>query len=345
MKTIAITLIACLFAVSSQAQEFTKKNLQINDMKTKSLADAPKKMFIKSFKIYYQMIAEAETTAQGGRQLGGNYVGSATARMAVGVEGINPEHLQQMTNELYQYYIGELESKGFEVYTADDINGVEYFDGWTKIDGPTINEEQIKGSLMVIPEGYSYYVKRVTKSGKEKTGAFMSGVTGDDGSFTSSFYGPNPKLSKDLEDMYVVEVAFNVPSIWLSGNNKLGSAKIKGGPNLKLAQAKISYISGKANKPGVAYPETAVETILTEAIPVPGVFKDEQFKTVANRSYTYVPSYASFFSVENRSMEVTNTIECDPEKYQVEVKKPIQGLMDKSLELLQLGIDGEKVKL
>ena len=87
----------------------------------------------------------------------------------------------------------------------------------------------------------------------------------------------------------MVEVSFNIPSIWLASNNKLGSAKIKGGPNLKMAQAKISYISGKANKPGVAMPETAVEVLLTEAIPVPGVFKDEKFKSVATRAHTYVP--------------------------------------------------------
>lgn len=344
MKIRFLYTILILITTLSYGQEFNKKNVLINDFKTKSLAGAPKKVFIKSFKIYYQMIAEAQTTSQGGRQLGGNYVGSATARMAVGVEGINPEQLQSMTNEIYDYYISELERQGFEVYTANNVGETEYFQDWTKIDGPTINEEQIQGSLMVIPEGYSYFVKKVTKKGKEKTGAFMSGVTGDDGSFTSSAYGPNPKLSKDLDDMFVVEVSFNVPSIWLSSNNKLGSAKIKGGPDLKLSQAKISYISGKGNKPGVAYPETSVETFLKEAIPVSGVFKDEKFKSVVNRSHTYVPSYASYFSVNDRSMEVTNTIECDPEVYQSEVKKPIKGFIDMSFELLQLGLAGEKVK-
>ncbi len=344
MKTLRLFIILCLLTSLAYGQEFTKKNVQLTDMKTKALADAPKKVFIKSFKIYYQMIAEAETTSQGGRQLGGNYVGDATARMAVGVEGVDPDHLQNMTNELYNYYTDQLKSQGFEIYTAENLQSTEYFQDWTKIDGPTINEEQIQGSLMVIPEGYSYFVKKITKKGKEKTGAFMSGLTGDDGSFTSSIYGPNPKLSSDLEDMFVVEVSFNIPSIWLASNNKLGSAKIKGGPNLKMAQAKISYISGKANKPGVAMPETAVEVLLTEAIPVPGVFKDEKFKSVATRAHTYVPSYASFFTVEDRSVEVTNTIECDPQVYQSEVKKPIQGFMDKSLELLQVGMSGEKIK-
>lgn len=344
MKTIFLITLLLVAGTLAKSQEFTKKNVLINDFKPKGLSEAPKKVFIKSFKIYYQMIAEAQTTAQGGRQIGGNYVGSATARMAVGVEGIDPDQLQQLTNEMYNYYISELKSKGFEVYTADNLGNTEFFDDWTKIDGPTINEEQIQGSLMVIPEGFSYYIKRITKKGKEKTGAFMSGVTGDDGSFTTSAYGPNPKLSKDLEDMFVVEVAFNIPSIWLASNNKLGSAKIKGGPDLKLGQAKISFISGKGSKPGVAYPETCLETILTEGIPIGGVFKEEKFKTVANRSYTYVPSYASYFSVNDRSMEVTNTIACDADEYQSEVKKPIKGFIDMTFELLQLGLDGEKVK-
>ena len=99
MRTTILTTLLCLSVGLVSGQEFSKKNLMLTEMKSKNLAEAPKKMFIKSFKIYYQMIAEAETTAQGGRQLGGNYVGSATARMAVGVEGIDPEHLQKMTNE------------------------------------------------------------------------------------------------------------------------------------------------------------------------------------------------------------------------------------------------------
>jgi len=346
-STIQLLLASTVLILSNSliAQEFNKKNLTIMDIKAKDLADAPKKVYIKTFKIYYQMIAEAETTVQGGRQLGGgSYTGDATARLAVGVEGINPEDLQKLTNEVYNRYVANLKAMGMEVYTSNDIPDIEYFEEWQKIDGPTINEEQVKGSLMVIPEGFSYYVKRVTKKGKEKTGAFMSGVTGNDGSFTSSMYGPIPNISKELDDMFVVEVALNVPSIYLDPSSRLGTAKVKGGPYLRLSQAKASYISGKLGKPGVASPQTSVEVLLKDAVPIGGVFKDEKFKSVATRSVTSVPSYAAFFSIDNKTMELSNTIECDAAVYSEEVKKRLTGFLDVSLDKLKTGIEEGKIK-
>ncbi|WP_421874810.1 hypothetical protein [Marinoscillum sp.] len=347
MKQLQITTLLLLIALMgySQEYEFNKKNVQVVDMKAKKMADAPKKVFLKSFKIYYQMIAEAEKTVYGGRQLGGgSYTGDATARLAVGVEGIAPEDLQAMTNDIYNDYVSKLEGMGFEVYTSDNIGDIEFFEGWEKVSGPTINEEQLKGSLMVIPEGFSYMVKRITNSGKEKTGAFMSGVTGNDGSFSSSAYGPNPKISKELGDMCVVEIALNVPSIYLDAKSQLGTAKVKGGAYLRLHNAKASYIQGKGNKPGVAYPDAAVETLLTKPVQINGVFESQEFKSVANKSRTTVPSYASFFTVEDKTVALSNTIECDASVYQAEVKKPIIEFLDMSLDMVRKGMQGEKAK-
>lgn len=347
---ISLFIIAMVWPLMNvNAQVIPVKSVRTATVKPNKLEDAPKKIFIKTFKIYYQMIAEAEKTVYGGRQFGGgSYTGDATARLAVGVEGVEPEDLQSLTNEIYQDYIGRLKDMGLQVMTAQDITPIDYFDGWGSIEGPHINQEQVKGSLMVVPDGFSYKVKKITKKGKERTGGFMAGIQSVNGAdvaeFNSSAYGALPKISNQLDDAIVAEVAISVPSIYLDPKSKLGTAKIKGGPYLRLGKAKVSYVAGKLKKPGAPSPNSMVEMLLTKAVPINGVFEGEEFKAVATKSRTTVPSYATFFTVEDKTVALSNTISCDAEVYKREVKKPIDAFIQQSLDKLALGLKGEKVK-
>ena len=351
MKKAILFLIGFIFLISLSVsgQEFNKKNLQITEVKSKNFPNAPKKVYINNFKIYYQMIAEAEKTTYGGRQFGGgSYTGDATARLAVGVEGIEPEDLQQLTDEIYNYYVDQLKNLGYEVGSARTIDNVEFYADHQKLDGPRINQEQIKGSLMVVPTGFSYHVKKVTKKGKEKSGGFMSAVTGVNGAaatefITALYHKGLPKISKDLDDMVVVDVALNVPSIYLDPKSKLGTAKVKGGAYLRLQNARVTFVSGKGNKPGAAYPETALELNLTDPIQINGVFKEEEFKAVANKQRTAIPDYGIFF-VTDTEVALTNTIACESEAYKTEVGKTVKSFLNESITKLSMGLSGEKVK-
>lgn len=328
------------------AQRITDKVVDVGQVQAKNFDEAPKKVFIKNFKVYYQMIAEAEKTIKGGRQFGGgSYTGNATARLAVGVEGVEPEELQQLTNSLYKDYISKLKSLGMEVYNSKDFPNLEFFSDDELLEGPRINQEQIEGSLMVVPDGFSYYVKRVNKKGKEK-GSFISNLGGEATSeFSSSIYHKGlPKVSQELEDMIVVDVAVNVPSIYLDPKSALGTVKIKGGSNLRLENARATYVSGKSPKPGAAAPDKYIELILKEPVSIEGVFEKQDFKSQAKREVTTVPSYASFFTVENSSVELSNTITCKSEDYTREVGKAVTEFLDFSIDKLKAGLNGEKVK-
>lgn len=349
-KVITIAYLLCLIiSLPGLAQEFDKKNLQVLEMKSKNFLDAPKKVYINNFKIYYQMIAEAEKTTYGGRQFGGgSYTGDATARLAVGVEGIESNDLQQLTDEIYNYYMDQLKKLGFEVFSARTIDNIGFYTDHQKLDGPRINQEQIKGSLMVVPTGFSYHVKKVTKKGKEKSGGLMSAVTNVNGAaateFTSALYHKGlPKISKDLDDMVVVDIALNVPSIYLDPKSKLGTAKVKGGAYLRLQNARVSFVSGKGNKPGAAYPETALELNLTKPIQINNVFDSEEFKAVATKQRTTTPDYGIFF-VTDTEVALTNTIVCEAEDYTREVGKTVKSFLDESISKLSLGLSGEKIK-
>ncbi|MBX2942432.1 MAG: hypothetical protein KF860_08805 [Cyclobacteriaceae bacterium] len=346
VQKIVIILFAFGISMSVNAQMITDKQIDVNQMNSKDLNEAPKKVFIKNFKVYYQMIAEAEKTIQGGRQFGGGtYTGDATARLVVGVEGIEPEDLQQLTNSLYNDYVTKLKNLGLEVYSSKDYPNLESFADDELLDGPRINEEQIEGSLMVVPDGFSYYVKKVTKKGKEK-GGFISNLGGSGVSeFTSSINHKGlPKVSQELDDMIVVDVAVNVPSMYMDQKAALGSVKIKGGSDLRLENARATYGSGKLNKPGAATPDKYIEMMLKEPIKIKGVFAEQEFKSQAKRQTTSVPSYSSYFSVGNSKMELSNTIKCNSEDYTREVGKAVTEFLDLSIDKLKIGMSGEKVK-
>ena len=172
----------------------------------------------------------------------------------------------------------------------------------------------------------------------------MAGVSKDAGGFLTSTSGPVPKLSDEIDDIIIVEVAMNVPAIYLDPKTNFGAAKVKGGAYLRLQQAKASYVSGKLKKPGVAYPATAVELTLTKPIPLPAVFGEQNFKSVATKSRTTTPSYAAFFTVENKTVDLQNTIKCKSEDYTREVSNVITEYLDISLEKLSQAMAGEKVK-
>lgn len=341
-----VLVIATAFSINIYAQRITDKVVTLGQVKAKNFDEAPKKVFIKNFKVYYQMIAEAEKTIYGGRQLGGgSYTGNATARLAVGVEGVEPDQLQQLTDEIYNGYVNKLKSLGMEVYNSKDYPNLEFFSEDELLDGPRINQEQVEGSLMVVPSGFSYHVKKVTKKGKEK-GGFIASMGGASASeFSSSIYHKGlPKVSQELDDMIVVDAAINVPSIYLDPKSALGTVKIKGGAYLRLQNARVTYVSGKWNKPGAATPERYIEIILKDPILIEGVFGQQDFKSQASKKVTTVPSYAPFFTVENSSVELTNSITCESEDYTREVGKAVNEFLDFSIEKLKAGLSGEKVK-
>ena len=164
-----LLLIALLFISTVAAgQKIPEKQLNVLQVKAKGFADAPKKVFIKNFKIYYQMIAEAEKTSYGGRQFGGgSYTGDATARLAVGVEGVTGADLQTLTNGIYEDYLANLKNQGLEVYTSKDFPNMEAFAESELLEGPRINQEQIKGlySLQVSTAYLSYQGKNLMAPG------------------------------------------------------------------------------------------------------------------------------------------------------------------------------------
>ena len=153
-------------------------------------------------------------------------------------------------------------------------------------------------------------------------------------------------MSEELEDMLVADVNINVATLWLDASAKLGSAKVKGGPFLRIAPGSaIKFQSGRLNKLNAA-PLTASMVLIKKPLVINGVFEAEKFKVVADKQSTNISSfsYAPFFTVNDVSLDVTNYAECDGSVFIEKVGDNARQFMQQGLEQFKSHRKGEKYK-
>ncbi|GGF61814.1 hypothetical protein [Wenyingzhuangia marina] len=243
MKKQLFFIAAVLTIYIANAQQISEVKLKTNQFGLKKAKKGPKKVFIKSFNIYYEVYKEAVDYKNGYNGTRGKKVGSATARAAVGLDGVQSQDIQEKTNRLYQEFVNDFMSNGYEIITAEEASKVEFFEGWKKVTGPSINEaEKLPGVLSCVPEGFTALYKD-----RSKVAAKLNKV----------FKGLNtPVLSKQLDDALVIDVnVYIMFSEIASKGFNLGSldkvAKVKINTNLRLANSYTVQSPKKPTKLGV----------------------------------------------------------------------------------------------
>ena len=199
MKQIKKILMICLLisggslmAQQIQLGEFKPKDTSFGLGKLKGKA---KKVYIAAFNVNYQVYNEKQDFKQGGSTLGGGFKGDALAEISVGLEGLTNQDVQKITDKLYADYVAQLKLKGLTIVTADEAAKTSVYDDFERLKGGEISLAQLPGTLSSAPSGYEYFVKRVDKSGKAKSGGFLG--------TTATLY---PKLSSQLDDAIIAEV-------------------------------------------------------------------------------------------------------------------------------------------
>lgn len=94
----------------------------IGDFKTKDQGRAnnrmkkkEKRVYIADFQVNYQLGLALQDEQKGGRMFGGGVKGDTKATLVVGLAGIDDVDLQDMTNKLYEEYVTNLQSQGYEI--------------------------------------------------------------------------------------------------------------------------------------------------------------------------------------------------------------------------------------
>jgi hypothetical protein len=161
----------------------------------KKIAESPKKVFIETFKVNYQIFGEKQESEQGGRVVGGGVRGDVKVKLSIGLEGIQEKALVESTDRIYKEFVDRLKKEGYEIVPFENAIGLKEFEGWERVKGGVVSKSQYRGYASVSPTGYEYFVKRLNDEGKER-GTFM-----DNGA----------KVSKELDEALVIKVTITVP--------------------------------------------------------------------------------------------------------------------------------------
>ncbi len=343
MKQFTSVLVLAILLLSANLKsqtlgEFKPKDTSYGLGKLKGNAS---KIYISSFNVIYQVYNEKQDFKQGGSVLGGGYRGDAMAEASIGLDGLTDKDVQRITDQLYVDYITQLKSKGLTVLTGDDAAKTETYSDYTRMQGGTVSLAQYPGTMTTAPTGYDYFVKKVDKSGKTKSGGFLNQA--------SMLY---PKLSKELGDAIIAEVNMFVLFVEDKNAFKGNGANIKIATNLRLAggaeaiimtddakfkfkgQNTVSVISSGVNfyhgKMGMGA-TTSYSGTLSKSLGIGSVIEDTKVQSFANRSADILGTktiYGTFFTPDNKSSAASKVVAVDPEKYYTGVYNAAKKFMD-----------------
>lgn len=334
---LAITLAAYSAVAAAQTiGEFKPKETKYGVSKAKSAKD----VYISNFTVNYQIYNEKEKFKQGGYQLGGGYKGDAKAEVSVGLTGLTEEDVQQITDKLYADFVGQIKAKGLNIINADQAAKIETYEDYTRIQGGKVSLAQFPGVMSSTPTGYEYFVKKVDKSGKTKSGGFLGNPM--------MLY---PKLSKELGDAIIADVNLYVMFVEDKNAFQGGGASLKVKTNLRLAgpeaivmtsdakfklkgQNTVTGISSTVNfahgKMGMGA-TTSYSGLLAKSLPIQNVIEDTKVTSFARGGIDMIGTkmlYVTYFSPENRTSETAKIVEVDSKKYSEGVYSAAKKFLD-----------------
>ncbi len=171
------------------------------------------------------MFRDAVSYKAGSNNRDGSARDGAKAKLALSLEGIVAADLQKITDELYQEFVADLQSKGLEIIGIDQVGSTETYAEFTKRTGGQVIPTEIPGMITVTPTGHEYYVKGLNKKGREKKGF---GLLGD------AEINSNKSLSKELGNALVAKVNLYVMFKEMKEGWNPSGATVKIKTNLRL---------------------------------------------------------------------------------------------------------------
>jgi hypothetical protein len=329
MKKIKLSVfILFLSSLALNAQITEKDVVKHGSFSTKKFKKAPKKIFINSFNVYYQVFGNAKASTTGGESFG-TLKGNTNVAMGIGIEGVDNKDFIEITTNVYNNYIKELKNMGYEIVSTDEASEIDEFKNWTRKSGATINAAQSKGFVKVTPSGFDYFIKRETTKGKEKTGIFANqGV-----------------ISKQLDNAIIVDVNFTFYFVAMKtySNEFLGYSQVSGKPNFHLARvlgdvnnqvlSGVNYAFGK----NLTSTEAAINCTLKKAVYSNEQVIDskEKIKESAVATSVGIPDYAAIIFIENVNLKASHTLSVNKETYKKETQRMMDEFIAISLKRLQ----------
>lgn len=334
MKKIILSIATC-FLLGAILQAQTVEDFEVktgSEGQFKNIKKAPKRVFIASFVVHYQLLYIDSDVAKGGREMGGGYRSDASASLLLGISGIPQERLQESVDRVYTEYVERIKAKGFEIVTPQEAQKTETLSGSTIAKGGTPSETSLPGYITVIPSNYE----------------FLSGLKGGGFNFDN-------RVSKDLEGAIIANVSIILPAFEdgesaaskAAGKSIGGVAKVVARSNFRIGNGlwiKNNSLKGGFSvgsscsfvfKKSLKYQAAAFFKPKKE-VSIEGVFDPKKkYKAVESASQDlWGSSRGAFqvFSVPDQTLERTQVVECDPEKYLKGADMAVSMYVSKSLD-------------
>ena len=318
-------VIVFLLASNLKAQTLGEFNVKIAELGKGKLSKAPKKVYIASFNVYFEIYKEAIDFKQGGSTFGGGARGDATARAAIGLGGIDAQDIQEKTNQLYNEYVADLKKGGLEIISTDVAGKISVYEDWERVTGPFITESGIPGVLLSVPAEHSQYYRGMKANGKRKKGMLFGDA------------GLPARLSGELNDAIIADV--NLYFMFAEEGNDIfkgNAAKVKILTNLRMVgdftvqapndkgflkgqqtfERVSSSVTFNQGKQGLGSP-IAFATTLKKPFEVDGVIKKEKVVAFQKQGTSTPTSFTgvSYMDTADRFSKNATWIEVDSKKY------------------------------
>ncbi|MEQ9302848.1 MAG: hypothetical protein RJQ14_02960 [Marinoscillum sp.] len=288
----------------------------------KKFNHAEKKIFIEHFFVNYQKVMISYAKASGGVGYG-----SASASLALGLEEIEDDQLQQMTNRYYKNFTAQLEAKGFSILTPEEAIKYKYLQGSDLNPGGKPSMDALApGYLTTLPEGYTQIAKK-----------------------SNPFDFAGVSVSNSMEGMIVARVNITVPfavSQDINGGPVGGVAKIKAQADLRLSPSESVPVQGDFKKPKTcmtkitfAYKKSLkwqafYDGDLKTPLEIEGVLdEDTKYKS------TSVSNSSSSLWIQDAYSDNVVMVPCDADKYEKGVDMAVNQYMNAALEGFLENID------
>lgn len=312
-KAVFVFLFIAAF-VSVQAQSLGEFKLKDEGYKAKNIGDGPKKVYIASFNINFEMYKEAVDKKNAGG-FGRTVTSAAKAKAAIGLSSLDKEAIQAKADKLYQEFVTDLKSKGYEIIAAAEAGKSETYKGWKNAVGPSFQETDMTGILAVIPTGYSFYYKdRNAFSGTaslfEKTAQNLSKELNDaliaDVSMVYVFSEMGTDWNVGNQANVKIFVNYRLASSYSVSDEKTSAGLTSMFDKSKQAVGLSSYVNFTRGKMSIGgSPEAQYLGTMKSDLDIDGVLKKEKVQAYANKTSATATSLNPIVSVSGTNYSET----------------------------------------
>ncbi|WP_420386292.1 hypothetical protein [Roseivirga sp.] len=308
-RKICLAMLVSLFTSLSLFSQ-TVENYNIKKLGPANLnyRKSPKRIMIADFQVNYQTALNLEDEKKGGKMWRGGIKGDAKASITVVLDGLNPDDLQRLTDQLYEAYVADLKAQGFEIAPIEELWNNKLYEKnrekrWELKAGNGPEQGKEFGMILTRPSTQKFVVAQKTVD--KQNGSPLAQLSDYEESTERKL--TNQKTDFIFNKVVLEVIVFENSQSELSRtlNRHAGAAQVKAETTFKISET-------SSNRFGMG------TFIAKSGIEVADVLERQKFEAGQNADTDRLGTdmgVLRVWRVEDREEANYATVKCDPEKY------------------------------